>query len=111
MNISLSNIPHGVLRKEDISSEYMSVWLPPLSACNLQSLTPLFFCRFFIFSLDISRYVLGSLNVSSGGIKFEIFHWHFVYLDGLFLLSNLNTWRRAHVTHVNANVNVLRRFR
>ena len=36
------------------------MWLPLLSACNLQSLTPLFFCQFF--SLDTARYVLGSLT-------------------------------------------------
>ena len=38
----------------------MSVWLSLLSACNLQSLTPPFFASFF--SLDIARYVLGSLK-------------------------------------------------
>ena len=58
------------------------MWLPLLSACN--------FLGQFFFSLDVARYVLGSLsNVSSGGIKFEISLWHLVYLNGLFLLSNL----------------------
>ena len=37
-----------------------TVWLPLLSACNLQILTPLFLCQFF--SLDIARYFLGSLK-------------------------------------------------
>ena len=49
----------------------MSAWLPLLSACNLHCLTPLFFKPVFVcfcffvflfFSLDIARYVLGSLK-------------------------------------------------
>ena len=47
------------------------MWLPRLSACNLQSLTPLLFASFFLSMLIyIARYVLGSLNVSSQGTKF-----------------------------------------
>ena len=47
--------------RADIGS--MSVWLPLLSACNLQSLTPMFFASFFLARLIyIARYVLGSLK-------------------------------------------------
>ena len=38
--------------------------LPLLSACNLHSLTPLFFASF---SLDIARYVLGSQMLALEG--------------------------------------------
>ena len=61
--------------------------LPLLSACNLNSLTPLFFASFLLLILQDMFYALS--NVSSGGIKFEIFLWHLVYLDGLFSLNNL----------------------
>ena len=46
----------------------------------------------------------------------QFYIWHLVYLDRLFLMSNL-MWRRAHVTAEtlagiqNVNVNVLQRFR
>ena len=63
------------------------MWLPLLSACNLQSLTPVFLPVFFLLILQDMFWAL--TNVSSGGIKFEIFLWHLVYLDGLFSLSNL----------------------
>ena len=53
----------------------MPAWLLLLSACNLQCLTPLFFCQLF----------LSRLIHSPGGTKFGIFrehvdYWHFVLL-------------------------------
>ena len=66
------------------------MWLPLLSRCNLQSLTPLFLCQFF-FLLTLQDLFWALSNVSSGEIKFEIFLCHLVYLDGLFLPSDLTS--------------------
>ena len=46
--------------RADIGS--MSVWLPLLSAGNLQSLTAMFFASFLARLIYIARYVLGSLK-------------------------------------------------
>ena len=62
------------------------MWLPLLSAYNLHGLTPLFFASFFLLILQDMCWALS--NVNSGGIKFQIFLWHLVYLDGLFLRSD-----------------------
>lgn len=88
LNISLSNNP--VFRRTFHQSRavrgHRSAWFPLLSACNLLSLTPLFLatCYFFLAHL-IARYVLSSLNISSGGTKFEIFREHVGYLHFVLL--------------------------
>ena len=51
----------------------MSVWLTLLSAYNLQSMTPFFASILLSRLIYIARCVFGSLNVSPGETKFEIF--------------------------------------
>ena len=88
LNISLSNNP--VFRRTFHQSRavrgHRSAWFPLLSACNLLEFdTSVFGHVLFFLAHLIARYVLSSLNISSGGTKFEIFRERVGYLHFVLL--------------------------